>query len=117
VQLGVDSAGKPTSSTWDTSSDRRAKDDITPVDPDAALALVRRVPLVRFRYNGQLGTPEGDRGIGVIAQDVQALMPASVKRDLTGDGLSWNAHELFVLNVAAVQALAARLDALERTTP
>lgn len=118
LEVGADYAGKPTSSTWTvTPSNRAAKDDVTPVDPVAALALVRRVPLVRFRYNGALGSHAGERGIGVIAEDMAAIMPDSVKPDMLGERLGWNAHELLMLNVAAVQALAARLDAIERTTP
>ena len=117
LELAADYAAKPLSSTWTVPPcSREAKDEITPVDPDAALALVRRVPLVRFRYNGALSSLAGERAIGVVAEDVMEIMPDSFKPDLTGARLGWNAHELFVLNVAAVQALAARLDALERTS-
>jgi hypothetical protein len=113
--VGADAAGKPTSGTWTIApSDRDAKEDIRPVDRAAALALVRRVPLVHFRYNGTRGGPAGAAGIGVIAQDVEPLLPASVTRQADG-GHGWNPHELLMLNVAAVQALADRLDDLERT--
>jgi hypothetical protein len=113
LEVGADSAAKPVSSTWTIApSDRAAKDDITPVDIEAALAIVRRVPLVRFRYNGALGSPAGVAGIGVVAQDLEPILPESVQRGHSGK-IGWNAHELFVLNVAAVQALAARVDALE----
>jgi Chaperone of endosialidase len=113
--VAADAAGKPTTGTWTiTPSDGRAKDDIVPVDREAALALVQRVPLVRFRYTGALGSPADVRGIGVVAQDIAPLLPASVHRDPAGT-LGWNPHELLMLNVAAVQALATRLAALERT--
>ena len=42
------------------------------------------------------------------------MLPFSVRARTTDGLLDWNAHELFMLNVAAVQALAARVDALER---
>jgi len=81
------------------------------VDLAAALATVRRVPVVRYIHRAT-DAP----GIGVVAQDVEAILPLSVRT--RADGLKdWNAHELFMLNVAAVQALAARLDDLERTRP
>ena len=115
LELGSDSAGKPVSSTWYIiPSERDAKDEITRVDPDDALALVRRIPLVRYRYNGRLGSPVGERGIGVVAEDLAPILPASVSRGIDGTGaLGWNAHEMFTLTTAAVQALAARLDTLE----
>jgi Chaperone of endosialidase len=111
IHLGGDSAGKPVSSTWTIISDARAKRDVTPVT--TALDRVRAVQVVDFRYNGAFGTPEGDRGIGVIAQDVQAVLPRSVRERPDG-AFDWNAHELFMLNVVAVQELAARVDALEK---
>jgi len=107
IALSADSAAKPTSSTWTVApSSRAAKTAIEPVDQDDALARVRRVELVRYRViDGDLPA------IGVIAEDVRETLPLSV--DDRGDGLlAWNAHELLMLNVAAVQALAARLDAL-----
>jgi len=114
LEVGVDSAGKPGSSTWTVSpSNAAAKDDVTPVDPVAALALVRRVPLVRYRYNGAYGSPAGMAAIGVIAENVADIMPDSIHHGSDGS-LGWNAHELLMLNVAAVQALAARLERIER---
>ena len=114
VQVAVDSCAKPVSSTWTIlPSDRAAKQDIVPVDRAAALDLVRRAPLVRFRYNGLLGGPAGEAGIGVVAQDIEPILPASVQRGHDGS-IGWNAHELLMLNVAAVQHLADRLDTLER---
>lgn len=111
VELAADSAAKPTSSTWTVPSDRRTKHAIESVDAAAALDVVRNVPIVRYR-----SIDSDAPGIGVVAQDVETLLPLSV-RD-RGDGLlDWNAHELFTLNVAAVQALAARLDALEGRNP
>jgi Chaperone of endosialidase len=112
LQLGADSAGKPTSSTWTiVASDARTKRDVVPVT--RALDRVCAVQVVDFTYNGAFGTPEGDRGIGLIAQDAQAVLPHSI-RD-RGDGVfDWNAHELFMLNVVATQELAARVAALEK---
>ena len=114
LELNFDSATKPTSTTWRVATARAVTRDIAPVDPGVALALVRRVPVVRFAYTGDYGTPAGERAIGVIADDLEPILPASVsRRPDTGIRL-WDAHELFTLNVAAVQALAARVEALER---
>ena len=113
IELGGDSAAKPVSSTWTIVSDGRAKRDVIAVDPDDALAIVRQVPVIRYQYTGEYHTPASVRGIGVIAQDVASLLPLSVTTRPDNGALAWNAHELFMLNVAAVQSLAARLDALE----
>ena len=102
-------AGKLVSSTWLVPADRATLHTIAPVDPAAALAVVRQVPVVRAR------TTDGDLpSIGVVGQDVASLLPLSVRARATDGLLDFDAHELFMLNVAAVQALAARVDTLER---
>ena len=112
IHLGADSAGKPGSSTWTVTSDARAKRDVQPIDGADALARVRAVEIVAFTYTGAFDQPEGYAGIGVIAQQAAAFLPRSVRE--RPDGVwDWNAHELLMLNVAAVQQLAARLDTLE----
>jgi hypothetical protein len=115
LQVGIDDVSKPTSSTWTiTPSDRRFKRSIVAVDPERALELVRRVPLATFEYNADAGPSlEGQRAIGVIADEVVDVLPHSITQ--TPDGRSgFNAHELFVLTTAAVQALARRLDELTK---
>jgi hypothetical protein len=113
IHLGADLAGKPGTSTWTVISDAGAKRDVRPIDGADALRRVRAVEVVDYTYNGAHGTPEGYQGIGVIAQDVQAVLPRSVRQ--RDDGVyDWNAHELWMLNVVAVQELAARVAALEQ---
>lgn len=112
LQLSADLAAKPTSSTWTVVSGRSAKRDERDVDAQDALATIRRVGVKRFTFTGAHDTIDGDEGIGPVADDVRDVLPGSV-REVAG-ALTFNAHELFMLNVAAVQALAARLDDLER---
>lgn len=113
LQLMNDSAVKPTSSTWGIVCDPRAKETIAAVDRADALARVRAVDVIRFTYNGAVETPAGAEAIGVDASAVGSVLPLSVTPGRDGL-LVFNAHELFMLNVAAVQALAARVEALER---
>jgi Chaperone of endosialidase len=111
IQLGADSAGKPGTSTWTVISDARAKRDLVRVEH--ALDRLAQIEVVDFTYTGEFGTPEGDRGIGILAQDAAPILPRSIRQ--REDGVyDWNAHELFMLNVVAVQELAARVAALER---
>ena len=113
LELGVDSAAKPNSTTWYVPSDFRLKRDVEPVDRAAALAAVRATRMVRYTYNGVNETPAGLRGIGVEAEQAAEVLPASVMRAGPEGYLAWNAHELLMCNVCAVQLLAERLDALE----
>ena len=68
---------------------------------------MRRCPVGRYRT-----IADDLPAIGVVAQDAAALLPLSVRAPRRWL-LDLDAHELLMLNVAAVQALAARIDALE----
>jgi len=111
LELSTNSAGKPTSSTWTITSDERTKTNIQTYRH--GLDLIRRIHLVSFQYNGLAHTPNGEHGIGVIAQELQPVFPNSVKKftikaDSTnagGEFLGVDFHEVFVTNIAAVQEL------------
>jgi hypothetical protein len=111
LSLSVNSATKPTSSTWTITSDSKTKRNVATYSH--GLDLIRKVKLISYEYNGLANTPIGEKGIGVIAQDFQNVFPNSVKSftikaDSTHTGgtfLSVDLHELFVSNVGAVQQL------------
>lgn len=110
LQLFSNSAAKPTSSTWTIASDQRTKRNIASYAH--ALDLVRQVKIVTYQYNGLANTPDGENGVGVIAQDFQRVFPNSVKsfsvKDSSGTNetfLGVDLHELFVANVGAVKEL------------
>ncbi len=76
LQLGSDSAAKPTTSTWTISSDRRIKTNIRPfVD---GLAVLRQLNPVTYELNGKAGLPAGVTGIGLIAQDAEPVIPYAI---------------------------------------
>jgi len=108
VYVNADAAAKPVSSTWRIPPGLRR--DMEPVDRPGALALLRRVDVIRYR------TEDGTPAIGVVPEDIAPILPLSVRANGDEGRLDWDAHELFMLNVAAVQALAARLDTLEGRT-
>jgi hypothetical protein len=90
-----------------SSSDARLKSDIeTIVD---ALALVSALRGVRF-------TMDGTRQIGVIAQEVEAVLP-EVVRDNEAGQLSVAYGNITGLLIEAVKELAARVAALEEARP
>jgi hypothetical protein len=112
LELSADLAAKPSTSTWTMISDREAKRNI--VDYDEALSKIRAVHLIRYEYNGRFGSPEGAKGVGVVAQEIGKIFPDSVQT-ATRDGNSFqtfNAHELFMANVKATQELDAEVNAL-----
>lgn len=69
--------GTSGTSSWDIPSDARYKKDVRPFTD--GLEQLRQINPVRFRYNQELGIPQGDDdGIGVIAQDIQKVLPYTV---------------------------------------
>lgn len=106
--------------TWDNTSDARCKDDVR--DLETGLAELRKVRPVRYRYNGRAGTPAGLAGIGVLGQEIETVLPETVRRienapagepDL--DNLRvFNAHALTFVLINAVKELAAKVDQLEQ---
>jgi hypothetical protein len=81
LTLSLDSAGKPTSSTWIISSDERIKENIVLADVDRCVEIIRAVPLKHYRWKDEVYTQEQvkDRSkLGWIAQDVKKVFPKAV---------------------------------------
>ena len=115
LQVAVDSAAKPATSTWTIASDARLKRNVQPLAGGLAKILALRP--VEAQYNGEDGTPDGLRIASFIAQDVAPVLPHAVSsHDGTvadGDGkrtetkiLDLNMHEILMHLVLAVQELA-----------
>ena len=104
---------------WATPSDARLKEDVA--DYVAGLDAVRRIRPVTFTYNGKAGTVRGARGVGVIGQEIETVMPETVSRVRTEasamDGLDelriYDGSALVYVLVNAVRELADRVDRLE----
>lgn len=95
-----------TSPSITATSDARLKHDIVALD--GALELVSRIKPSRFRWNA-----DDREDIGVLAQELEQAIPQAVR---TGhDGMkSVNYNALTVVNTAAIQAMLARIEELER---
>lgn len=59
-------------------SDARTKTDVVP--HEAGLAAVRKLRPVAFTYNGFAGTPAGARRVGLVADELEKVIPAAVPR-------------------------------------
>lgn len=81
-------------------SSKAEKDEIAPLDPERALAVVRATDLYEFTYKGH-----ERRHVGFYAEDVDAL--------LSPDHASASPQTTAAVALAAVKALDARLTALE----
>jgi hypothetical protein len=99
-----------TAVSYNTASDVRLKDAIEPL-PDA-LATVQRLRPVRFRWKDG-----GAVGHGLIAQEVQAVLPEVVTETVTKGGAlcGIDYSKLVPWLIGAVQTLTQRLEALEGT--
>ena len=93
-----------------TSSDIKLKTDISVVEN--ALEKVKKLDGVEFTW-----IKNGERSAGVIAQDVQEVLPQAVKEvnDLNGDDthLTVKYDALHALLIEAVKELSARVKELE----
>jgi hypothetical protein len=105
-------------SAWIIPSDARVKEDVR--DLEAGLAALREVRPVRFRYNGRAGTSPGRVGVGVLAQEIEMVLPETVQRaSVPGDPAIndlrvFDSSMLTYVLINAVKELAARVEHLEQ---
>ena len=120
-------AQKATGTTWSNPSDQRLKHNIT--NYPKGIPELMQVRVCEWEYNGKGGTVEGERGIGVIADEVMTVLPNTVETydaklndtdEETTAIKKFDATEITWLLVKAVQeqqaiivSLEARLTALE----
>ena len=117
VDLAQAIQGTPLDSITVT-SDMNAKTGIIPMDLDEAAAAFKGIHPVRFRY---LSDPNTDK-IGVVAQDVEKVLPSAVTQPDDADGFKRVDYVALVgLLTAALkattvsqEALLKRVDMLER---
>lgn len=95
-------------------SDKRAKENIEPLDSDDALDTVRNAPGFSYDYKSDSGWDDGERHFGPMAQDLEKT-PAgrsTVFEDDSGMKLV-DTRKLTLVNTAALHGLTKRLDRLE----
>lgn len=99
--------GQVFSSQYFYNSDRRLKQDIADVLPAEGMAMVRQISPVRYTL-----IASGAPAFGVIAQDLQGVMPSAVTANKDGM-LSVDHMQMLSPIVASLQDLDARLAAIE----
>ena len=104
--------GTARASSWDTSSDCRLKDKIEDVCSDRALAVLMAIRPKEWIWNEKNDYLCGRRGAGLVAQDVQNVLPFAVNE--SGDYLSLNYTILHAYQIAGWQNHEARIAELEK---
>lgn len=103
---------------WDIFSDSRIKKNVTPYTK--GLAELNQVQIKNFEFNGLGNSKEGDKGLGVIADEIELVLPDTVKTVSTKlhpedeekiNLKTFNSTELVYLLVNAVKELNAKVDA------
>jgi hypothetical protein len=69
-------ATKASGTTWANPSDIRLKDNVQ--DFAKGLTELLQVNVITWEYNGKGGTVEGTKGIGVIADEIETVLPETV---------------------------------------
>ncbi|MFH0845893.1 MAG: tail fiber domain-containing protein [Patescibacteria group bacterium] len=84
LELSTNSAAKPTSSSWTVSSDERLK-DVNEDFPRGLEAIMGLYPMyMNYKVDNPLGLPSDQEFIGLVAQDVEKVIPEAVKTDVNG---------------------------------
>ena len=145
LHLSTDSAAKPSTSTWQIVSDARLKTNIQSYTK--GLKEILQINPVSYKYNGKGGVGKykiyktdfltgedveidfvdkellSKTNVGVIAQDIQAVVPESVSShkdkinendEKETDILDFNAHSLIFILINAVKELSGQIDSLNK---
>lgn len=103
-------AGSSIGSAWNTSSDARLKEDISVVGRDEAVETIMKLHPVSWTWN-ERSELKGKRSAGLIAQQVESVIPYMV----TGDeykGLNYTMLHAF--EIGAIQSHEERIRVLEK---
>lgn len=103
---------------WATTSDLRVKEQIQ--DLNLGLDTILQIRPVRFCFNGEAGTPQGEPGIGIIGQEIETVLPDTIHHVFTESGLGsddplriYNGSALTYVLINAVKELATKVQQLE----
>lgn len=120
IYISGSTAQKASGTTWTNPSDVRLKKNI--VDYTDGLASLLQVNPKTWEYNGLGGTTDGEKGLGVIADEIESVLPETVTTysaklnktdEETIDIKQFDATEITWLLVNAVKELSAKVDAQE----
>jgi Chaperone of endosialidase len=111
LQLSTDSAAKPSTTTWTTTSDVRLKTNITIADKTRCYDIIKNLPLKHYTWSKDYvdTTLVTDNSkLGWIAQDVQEVFPKAVRTtSMYGlqDCKTLDADQIYATMYGAIQKL------------
>ncbi len=94
------------SGSWNSVSDRSKKENFKPLDAEAILTKVARMPVTEWNYKSQ---PSTQKHIGVVAQDFYAAF----QLDGIGNDTTINTVDIDGVNMISIQALEKRTQDLK----
>lgn len=122
LQLSLDSASKPSTTTWTVSSDERLKRDISIADYERCFDIVNKIDLKYYKWDTSnisliQAVGEDTRKLGWVAQDIQEVFPKSITTIPEIYGLSnvlnVNYDQLYAVQYGALKYLINKVAELE----
>ena len=83
LHLSSDNAAKPSTSTWNVSSDERLKENVQDADLNLCYNNIKNLRLVKYKWKDDVYTSDqvSDRSkLGWIAQEVETVFPKAVEK-------------------------------------
>jgi hypothetical protein len=111
LQLSTDSAAKPSTTTWTTTSDVRLKTNITLADKNRCYEIIKKLPLKHYTWTKDYidnTSIEDTSKLGWIAQDVQSIFPKAVRTTAMfglEDCKTLDADQIYATMYGAIQKL------------
>ena len=121
--LAGSTAQKASGTAWSNPSDTRLKDNKQ--NYTKGLNELLQINVKTWEWNGKAGTTQGDVGIGVIADEIETILPNTIdtyKAKLNEDDTEqtdvkrFDATEITWLLLNSIKELSAKNDALEATS-
>ena len=109
---GIYSDSYITAGGLNASSDRRLKGDLASIDAEEALSILMQLQPMEWVWNEKNARLEGKKGAGLVAQDVEAVLPFAVSHDT--EYLALNYNILHAYEIAGLQSHEVRIKALEK---
>lgn len=112
LQLSTDSAIKASTTTWSVASGAAVKSNIKELK--GGLSVINKLSPIEATYNGNGGTIKGERIVSLVAEEVEAVLPHTVKKyrgkmrhndKHDSDLYHFNPHEIIFQLILAVQEL------------
>lgn len=120
LELSSDSAAKPLTSTWTTTSDKRVKEDIEDADLDICYENIKKMKLRYFKWKDSFieeHSVDDRHKLGFIAQEIEPFFPkavTSIKKYGFDDFKGLNNDNLYNTLFGAVQRLIADVENLKK---